>query len=335
SNTYNLTQYLFTPAEFSPAVPATGGTITRVYIRAGNSQSAGSTFNLAMNMGATPAATLSSASWTLGLSTIYSNATASVGAWNAGDWIPVTLQTPFVWNGSSNFVIGVYQGSFTNPLAVQLGAVSGRNGRAFGNGNNAAPSGADDKLISFGFDLACTGAPSTPTITTAAFPATAPLCSGATTTIQASFPDSPVPDGISYQWESSSSATGPCANVSGGSGATTLSYTTGALTASTYFRLAVHCSYSSTSSYSSAFLAPVGPAQPAAISGPVAFCPGDAATYSVPNISGTTYTWTLPSGWSGSSTGNSITVTPGAAAGAISVSASPACAGSTAPSLRS
>ncbi len=68
------------------------------------------------------------------------------------------------------------------------------------------------------------------------------------------------------------------------------------------------------------------PAQPGAISGNTAVCPATTQTYSVSAVSGaTSYTWTLPAGWSGSSTTNSINVTSGASGGTISVKANNSC----------
>jgi hypothetical protein len=73
------------------------------------------------------------------------------------------------------------------------------------------------------------------------------------------------------------------------------------------------------------------PAQPATVSGAVAPCQGSSQVYSVAAVSGaTSYTWTLPSGWSGSSTTNSITVTSGSTAGNISVIANNSCGSSAA-----
>jgi hypothetical protein len=73
------------------------------------------------------------------------------------------------------------------------------------------------------------------------------------------------------------------------------------------------------------------PAQPASITGQTAVCQGSSQTYSITAVSGaTSYTWTLPSGWSGSSTSTSITATTGASGGSISVTANNSC-GSSAP----
>ncbi|MBX2950115.1 MAG: T9SS type A sorting domain-containing protein [Crocinitomicaceae bacterium] len=68
------------------------------------------------------------------------------------------------------------------------------------------------------------------------------------------------------------------------------------------------------------------PAQPSAITGSGTICATANGTYSVTNDpTATSYTWTLPSGWSGSSTTNSINATSGANGGTITVTATNAC----------
>ncbi len=74
------------------------------------------------------------------------------------------------------------------------------------------------------------------------------------------------------------------------------------------------------------------PSQPSVITGPTAPCQNTASlTYSVTNVSGITYTWTVPTGWSINSGqgSNAITVTSGTAAGNIVVtpSSSTSCIG--------
>jgi hypothetical protein len=76
------------------------------------------------------------------------------------------------------------------------------------------------------------------------------------------------------------------------------------------------------------------PGQPGAISGNTTVTSGSNNTYSIAAVSGaTSYTWTLPSGWSGSSTTTSITATAGSAGGTISVKANNTCGAGTASSL--
>jgi hypothetical protein len=70
------------------------------------------------------------------------------------------------------------------------------------------------------------------------------------------------------------------------------------------------------------------PTQPAAISGLTPVCSGSSQVYSIPIVSGAmSYTWTLPSGWSGNSTINSINTTVGSS-GNITVRANNSCGSS-------
>jgi hypothetical protein len=63
------------------------------------------------------------------------------------------------------------------------------------------------------------------------------------------------------------------------------------------------------------------PPTPGPISGLASVCQNAVVTYSVSPVTGATgYTWTLPSGWVGSSTSNTITVTVGTATGAGTIS---------------
>jgi hypothetical protein len=76
------------------------------------------------------------------------------------------------------------------------------------------------------------------------------------------------------------------------------------------------------------------PIQPLAISGFTSLCGGTAATYSISPIAGAdSYTWTLPVGWIGSSTTNTLNVLPGLSGGLITVSANNSCGASPVQSL--
>ncbi len=71
-----------------------------------------------------------------------------------------------------------------------------------------------------------------------------------------------------------------------------------------------------------------------AISGNKTICSGSSNTYSIKAVSGaTSYTWTLPNGWSGTSTTDSITTTASATSGNISVTPHNACGSSSAQLL--
>ncbi len=75
------------------------------------------------------------------------------------------------------------------------------------------------------------------------------------------------------------------------------------------------------------------PAQPSNITGETSPCQGNVELYSVTNVAGVSYTWTLPSGWSGSSTTNSISATVGANGGDIIVTPSNSCGNGSARTL--
>ena len=76
------------------------------------------------------------------------------------------------------------------------------------------------------------------------------------------------------------------------------------------------------------------PAQPVTISGLTTMCSGaGSTTYSIASVFGaTSYSWSLPGGWSGTSTTNTISATPGSS-GIISVTASNTCGTSSAQNL--
>jgi Zn-dependent metalloprotease len=76
------------------------------------------------------------------------------------------------------------------------------------------------------------------------------------------------------------------------------------------------------------------PGQPNDMSGPSPVCSGTTQTYSVPPVAGaTSYTWTLPNGWTGTSTTNSIDATPNINSGTILVTANNACGAGPAQSM--
>jgi hypothetical protein len=78
------------------------------------------------------------------------------------------------------------------------------------------------------------------------------------------------------------------------------------------------------------------PATPSAITGSTTICTGTTNNYSVPAVSGaTSYTWTLPGGWTGSSVTNSISTLAGSTSGSfvINVTANNPCGSSTQQSI--
>ncbi|GAB5419291.1 MAG: hypothetical protein Crog4KO_27200 [Crocinitomicaceae bacterium] len=78
----------------------------------------------------------------------------------------------------------------------------------------------------------------------------------------------------------------------------------------------------------------IGPAAvPGSISGALSLCENEVEVYSVTNDPAVVYNWTLPAGWTGTSTTNSISVTAGTNAGTIEVTAENICGVSAASTI--
>jgi hypothetical protein len=132
--------------------------------------------------------------------------------------------------------------------------------------------------------VGCTGTPSAPTITTT--PTT--ICSGNTISLVGQNSNSTT--GITIQWEQSSTGTSGWTNVTGGTGATSLSYTTAALTSTTYFRLKLTCTSSTQSATSAAVMITVSPTIVPTItittSAPDTICQGTNVTFTATATNG-------------------------------------------------
>lgn len=142
-------------------------------------------------------------------------------------------------------------------------------------------------------------------------PATATSCAGTTRTITAT--GSTNENGISYQWKVSTTAGGPYANVSSGNGATTTSYTTGALTAGTYYYvLEVTCSFGSIVGLSNEFALTVNPIPVVAVNPSGAtYCSPSGTAAALTASGASTYAWSPATGLS-ATTGATVNASPSA-----------------------
>jgi len=98
-------------------------------------------------------------------------------------------------------------------------------------------------------------------------------------------------------------------------------------TAGTYdVSLTVSDGNSQTTVTQTAYVTSIEPANvPSSISGALALCDTDTEVYSVTNDPSVVYNWTIPAGWSGTSTTNTITVTAGPTGGNMEVNAENIC----------
>lgn len=128
-----------------------------------------------------------------------------------------------------------------------------------------------------------------------------------------------------YSW---SLPTGATIATGSNTNSITVNYSTSAATGYISVRGISSCGYGGSSPNYSVTVNSI--AQPGAISGNTSVCAGSMYTYSVSPVSGaTSYTWTIPSGATGSSTTNSINVTFGTTSGPISVVANSSATGCT------
>ena len=147
------------------------------------------------------------------------------------------------------------------------------------------------------------------------------ICSGTSNT----YTISPVSGATSYTWTMPFGWTGTSTTTSIG---TTASATSGNLT------ITANNSCGASTFQSLAVTVNTIPTTPGVISGNASICSGSSNIYSIIPVSGaTSYTWTLPSGWSGTSTSASITTSANSTGGSISVTANNGCGNSTASTL--
>ena len=201
--------------------------------------------------------------------------------------------------------------SFTNSISITAGSTSGTI-TVIAN-NACGPSPAQTLTISISGAV-----PATPGIING----NSTVCSGSANTYDVA----PVAGATSYIW------TLP----SGWLGSSTVD-SIAAIAGTTSGSITVKASNSCGTSSAQTIIAIISgsvPATPATISGITLICSGSSNTYNAASVSGATnYIWTLPGGWSGSSTTNSIATTASATSGTISVIANNTCGSSAAKTL--
>jgi large repetitive protein len=210
-----------------------------------------------------------------------------------------TWTLPSGWNGTST----------TNSITATVGATSGN---ITVTANNTCGSGTAQTLA----------------VTVSPLPAQPGTISGSATPCQGSsqtYSVTAVSGATSYTWTLPSGWTGT---------STTNSITATVGATSGNITVTANNTCGSGTARTLAVTVATAPAQPGTIAGSASPCQGSSQIYSVTAVSGaTSYTWTLPSGWSGTSTTNSITATVGATSGNVSVTANNTCGSGTARTL--
>lgn len=178
----------------------------------------------------------------------------------------------------------------------------------------------------YGFTITVYSASTAPVITTQ--PLSSSICSNLSQT--AILNVSAVPTPTAYQWQQSTAYNGTYTNVTGGSGGTSGTYITPALTSTTYYRVIVYNGSLYTTSNVAVVTVNTAPATPGTISGLTTVSKGsDYINYNISPVSGaTSYIWSY-SGNGATITGNTnsvyVSFDANATPGNLSVSAVNSC----------
>lgn len=228
---------------------------------------------------------------------------------------PVANATSYNWSLPAGWVIT--SGAGTNTITVTSGTVAGN--VSVSASNSCGTSGVQAKALTLN----------------PAIPATPVSISGPATVCPATtghvYSISSVPNATTYTWNLPAGWV-----ITSGAGSTSITVTAGAAGQNGNISVTAgnSCGTSAPQTYA-VVVSPSRPSAPGTITGSTPVCQNTAGlVYSVaPVANATSYTWTLPAGWSissGSGT-NSITVTSGVAGGTISVAAVNFCGSSDAP----
>ena len=252
--------------------------------------------------------------------------------------VPVAMATP----ASQTLCTGVTTGiALTSSVAGTTFAwtvlQTGVTGAAAGNGNNIAQiltnAGTTQGTVIYTITPTaggCAGTPISVTITVnpkpsaVATPSVQTLCSGSTTNIALSSSTA----GTTYSWTVAQTGVTGAAAGSGNTIVQTLS-TTGPVTGTATYTITPSANGCPGNTTTVIITVNAVPSAPGTISGPDAPCAGSTQVYAVATVPGAgSYVWTLPPGWTGTSTTNSITVTVGNNNGTVEIRAANGCGNS-------
>ena len=233
--------------------------------------------------------------------TVIGNTTTCSGSFNTYSIATVPDATSYTWTLPSGWT-----GTSTTTSITTKASISGGDVSVTAN-NSCGPSASSPPL-----SITVNIAPDIP----GTISGNAAICSGSSNT----YSITTVPGAISYTWILPDGWTGT---------STTTSVTTTASTQGGNILVQSNNTLCSSPFQSLSVSVVVAPTTLGSITGNTAPCSASSNTYSVAAANGaTSYTWTLPGSWTGTSTTNSISAIPGATGGNISVAANNSCGSS-------
>lgn len=299
-------QLLYLPTNFIPAPPS--GSITTIYFMYGSTGIAPdyTITNLTIKMGQTTnTGFVPATDFYTGLTTVLNEATYTIPAGVQGGWFPITLTTPFPYDNTQTLIVETTldAGSVTTFGLFCGTTIAGQ--KLYSASTTATTGTVNSNLQNFGMNIstaACSGQPAGGS----ASAAQNSICASNFTTVTVSGQTTDLD--ITLQWKQSSVSGGPYSNVTGGSGATTATYTTPPLSATTYYVCEVTCLNSGLSSLSTEAVVNVNNPQVASTT-PGTRCGAGTVTLGATAGGGaTSLNWYLaPSGGTPLGTGTSFT----------------------------
>lgn len=249
---YNYTQTIYTVAEMqAQGASSSGGTITKIRFKANASVATTQWANWVVYLGNTTQASFTSTTnWIpfASLTEVY-NGTIPANV-TAGQWMELTLTTPFLWNGTDNIVVAIDEntaglGNMPSWFSYTLAPPTGSKGIYYRNDSTnpdpTAPPTANSTTnavaqIQFDGTLmdACSGTP------TGGTTALTPTSGNPNTAIAGSVAGATVASGLTYQWQYSDDAGATWTNIVG-QNSTALSTTAMATYGTRDYRRATIC----------------------------------------------------------------------------------------------
>lgn len=151
STTSNKVQWLYFPSNFPTATNR--GKITKIYFRTSSSATTPFVYtNLTVKMGYTTLTTFATGPFETGLQTCLSAASYTIQPTGAGNWIEISLTSPFIYDPTKNFLVEVSQTAYTTGFSVYQGADPG-NRRLYGGAASSSGTAGSGGLADFGFTL--------------------------------------------------------------------------------------------------------------------------------------------------------------------------------------
>lgn len=265
STSSNKTQVIYSPGDFLPSLVGTPVNINKFFIYVNSAVTTTTFSNLTIKIGPTTQTTFTTNVWATGLTQVYTAPSVTFTSLAIGNWVELTLPTPYYWDVTSNIVVEMSQTAYTGGGFNLLNENGNGNKRLHGGvlNPNATNWATGQSKIGFSvIPLQCSGTPNAGVIF---FASSGTITCGQNVSFSMSNASSD--PGIEYIWQ-----------YSADNGATWTVFGTNATTADlnvinrpVQVRCVTHCTHSNLSSPSNILNVTVNPI-PVSIGNDTAIC---------------------------------------------------------------